>query len=731
LDSLIALTTLGFRSHLQQSAILVMAASVQGCEAYEDFLTKQLDTLKSTLVAHHQQLFDGKTKNEVASRQTRQTHTSIQSPLSASVSEVDEELLRRSPRTLMELLDSEPTKFLEETLPIAPLERWSDFYLQLRSRGPTKQLRQATQLTILDAWTRKLTLADKKKNLRRTQLARRPSLTLGDKMFDESWLWRKIALLPHGNLRLAWTFFGLLAICWDLIFIPLQMFDINEQVDNLINVMSIVVFIYWMLDVPATFITGFDRGGILEMRMRAIAQNYIRGWLMLDLIVLFLDVIIFVVLSTNAASQDGGSDSMGSFRLARALRLMRFLRLLRLHKMANLAAEILDRFKTDSFLLTMNILRSLAAVLALNHYMSCCFLGIAVFAEEDGEMTWIEIAGLEKTDFWTQYLSALHWSLTQFMPATNNIAPNTAEERVFAIFVVLLGLAVFSSFVSGVTNTVNQLRQIHTEHFKQESRMKSFLTQKSVSVDVWCRVQKFCRLRILLDKISLKEADIPMLKDLPQGLRVKLHQEIYMPTLISARWMSEEFLELDEPLMLKLCDGVLKEKVATATQDIFMEGGECREVVIPTKTERDPVYTSSGLGNIERIEQDTWLCELCLWTKWEYRGSLEACDVTHYMVIPGEEFSTTIASAGGRLFQLIRTIGLLYIAVIEAKDSKDSGEDTVVTDLPIAAEKAEDMRERAARFGQLRLIPRKASGSSLQGLGSIFLARRSSYSNAV
>lgn len=81
--------------------------------------------------------------------------------------------------------------------------------------------------------------------------------------------------------------------------------------------------------------------------------------------VLFLDVIIFVVLSTNAASQDGGSDSMGSFRLARApglgrlragesngvvvfadswhvskaLRLMRFLRLLRLHKMANLAAS--------------------------------------------------------------------------------------------------------------------------------------------------------------------------------------------------------------------------------------------------------------------------------------------------------------------------------------------------------------------------------------------------------
>jgi hypothetical protein len=27
---------------------------------------------------------------------------------------------------------------------------------------------------------------------------------------DDSWLWRQIALTPHGNLRLAWTFLGLL-----------------------------------------------------------------------------------------------------------------------------------------------------------------------------------------------------------------------------------------------------------------------------------------------------------------------------------------------------------------------------------------------------------------------------------------------------------------------------------------------------------------------------------------
>lgn len=37
------------------------------------------------------------------------------------------------------------------------------------------------------------------------------------------------------------------------------------------------IFVYWVLDVPATFITGFDRAGILEMRIHEIARNYAKG----------------------------------------------------------------------------------------------------------------------------------------------------------------------------------------------------------------------------------------------------------------------------------------------------------------------------------------------------------------------------------------------------------------------------------------------------------------------
>ncbi|CAK8999872.1 unnamed protein product [Durusdinium trenchii] len=694
---------------------------VQGRQSFEEILTDQLDGLKSAVLAAHGSVLEDlqlrvqggccETPMIHELRETREQRV----PRERLSVEEEEELLQRGPQELMILMDSAPGKFMEETLSPGPVDRWYDLYMHLRSKSRRPPVAEPSQLTILEPWTAKFSFKALQKGLSRPMFKRRPSLTLGDTMLDKRWLFRKITLTPHGNARLAWTFFGLLAICWDLIFIPLQMFDINAEVDNLINVVSVAIFVYWVLDVPATFITGFDRAGILEMRIHEIARNYAKGWLGLDVTVLVLDVMIFVVLSFNTESESGSNDSMGSFRLARALRLMRFLRLLRLHKMANLAAEILDRFKTDSFLLTMNILRSLAAVLALNHYMSCAFLGLALFAAE-GELTWIEIAELQHMDFLTQYFSALHWSLTQFMPATNNIAPNTAPERIYAIFVVLIGLAVFSSFVSGVTNTVNQLRQIHTEHFKQESRMKSFLTQKSVSVDVWCRVQKFCRLRILLDKMSLKEGDIPMLQDLPHGLRVKLHAEIYMPILVSANWMPSDVTEIDEELMLKLCDKVLLEKVASPMQEIFLERGECPEVVIPTAVPRQSlIYWSSRLKDYVRVEEGTWLCELSLWARWEYRGQLDTEEVSHYVVIPTQEFALAVTKAGGSLFQLIRTIGLLYIAKAESQDANCDG--IPLTDLPLLSESdAQDVTDRAKRFGQLRLSPRKASNASLGGL---------------
>ncbi|CAE7221113.1 CNGA2 [Symbiodinium natans] len=680
-----------------------------GAARYEAFLSEQLQQLKTALVSHYVCEAD-----EPAPSPANDAKTGVGWPPPKE----DSEMLSKPTEELLSILDEDqPIKFLQDVFPAGhiadPVERWGEFYTALVERGPRPTRAVAQELTLLSSWAAKLKVRSSASRSRQfaTTIAgpqtpsSRNSHFLGEQLKD-SWGISKCMLEPHGNLRMAWNFLGLLAICWDLIFIPLQMFDMGATMQGILDVMAYVIFVYWILDVPASFITGYDSGGILEMRVKVVARNYAKGWLVPDLGVLSLDIVIFIVFGVSSSSE--GDESLPSLRIARALRLMRFARLLRLHKMWHLVDDLLDRVKTDSFLLTIKIVRSLAVVLAINHYVSCAFLSLALLLVDDGATTWLILADLDQVPFTTQYLSALHWSLTQFMPATNNIAPNTAPERVFAIFVVLIGLAVFSSFISGVTNTVNQLRQMHVDHFKTETRVKSFLTQKSISVDVWCRVQRFVRLQVVLAKKSLKEADIPLLKDLPLSLRVKLHHEIYMPVLLTAGWLTEEMVELDEQLVLKLCDKVFSEKVATALHEIFLEGAECSEVVIAGGPLR---YDSSKLHGKQDVPQETWLCELCLWAHWEYRGNLQADGVVHYMVINGEGFASTMAHAGGALYHRMRTIGLLYVATAEAHDEHPESEGPL-TDLALPKQQAQELSIRARQFSDLQPARKR--------LGSIF-----------
>jgi len=682
------------------------SSSRGGAARYEAFLSEQLQQLKSVLLSHYVHETSPPVKLELPPPPEDAGKPGyVWQP-----QKEDSEMLSRNTEELLTILDGdgEPMKFLDDVLPpMDPIERWGELYTGLVERVPhVTKAPVALELNLLSSWAAKLKekVPSKTRNFATIGPGSRHSLVLGEQLKD-SWGISRFMLEPHGNVRMAWNLLGILAICWDLIFIPLQMFDMGAGMQVILDVMSYIVFAYWLMDVPASLLTGYDSGGILEMRVRVVAQHYAKGWLIPDIIVLSLDIVIFIVFGLSSSSE--GDDGLPSLRIARALRLIRFARLLRLHKVWHLVDDLLDRMKTDSFLLSIKIIRSLAVVLAINHYVSCTFLALALLIEEEG-ITWLMLADLDQVPFTTQYLSALHWSLTQFMPATNNIAPNSAYERVFAIIVVLIGLAVFSSFVSGVTNTVNQLRQMHVDHFRTETRVKSFLTQKSISVDVWCRVQRFVRLQVVLAKKSLKEADIPLLKDLPFSLRVKLHQEIYMPVLLTAGWLTEEMVELDEPLVLRLCDKVFSEKVATALHEIFMEGAECTEAVIAGGPMR---YDSRKLQEKEYISQDYWLCELCLFAHWEYRGNLQADGVVHYMVVHGESFASTLAQAGGALYHRMRTIGLLYVATAEAMDENPEVAGPL-TDLALPKQQALDISSRARQFSDLQPARKR--------LGSIF-----------
>lgn len=207
-----------------------------------------------------------------------------------------------------------------------------------------------------------------------------------------------------------------------------------------------------------------------------------------------VDVLfLFIALSGDKDSQEevgGGRPLEGATGLLRVLRVVRIVRLLRILKLGDLGKQLMKFFKSDASVLLARLAFFILLILAVNHYIACFWYAIGVSNAED-DMTWVRAQNLEGMTVEYPYVMSLHWALTQFSPSTNDIVAVNGRERTFAIFVVLFALVAFSSFVSSVTDAVNQLRTINMDYVQQEAEIRSFILTRQLSTNLGASLQHF------------------------------------------------------------------------------------------------------------------------------------------------------------------------------------------------------------------------------------------------
>ena len=130
-------------------------------------------------------------------------------------------------------------------------------------------------------------------------------------------------LVPDSGYRAAWDTFMVLLICYLCGVLPLRLcFDDGPELGSLLFWIDVVTDFGFVLDVVINFRTAFfDRQGVLEERPRAIANHYLRGWFLWDLI---------SCLPLQMLSQVFGPGDMGSGKAFKAIRLIRLSKMLRL-----------------------------------------------------------------------------------------------------------------------------------------------------------------------------------------------------------------------------------------------------------------------------------------------------------------------------------------------------------------------------------------------------------------
>ncbi|CAE7362270.1 KCNH6 [Symbiodinium microadriaticum] len=483
-------------------------------------------------------------------------------------------------------------------------------------------------------------------------------------------------------------------IIWDMFTIPLELFPLRKSTVEVVDAVSLVSFIYWVVDVPLHLIFGLQIGGAIEMRPRFLGRHYLRSWFLMDVFLIMIDTVIASLELIQASSSN---PLFRSGRLVRILRMVRLVRLLRVAKLEREFMLLANHFLSAYTVMALKIVWYLMLMLAVNHLIACCWYGVGSWTTTLGN--WLQRANIDETDFAQSYVAAMHWSLTQFTPSTNPIAPDNGWERFYAIWVILLAMACFSSFLGSIGSSVNSMRMARNEELMQSAKLERFFMERNLSVELFSKVKSAIRADGLV-KIRLCEDDVTLMRSIPERFKIQLHTEMFWSSLMECRiWPSWKHRE-DKSFFISVCHHSMRENVCKLGQDVFLPNTKCNHAYILQSGSLEYNVHRLAPTHCEADGDNNVLCLPAIWAEWEHTGRLfAAAGLCYYISVDCAQVCKAAGSFGGEMFEFLKILGLLIVGRIE--DLYDRGE--IVTDVLFDYEvDIPDFVQRAENFACLK-----------------------------
>jgi len=481
---------------------------------------------------------------------------------------------------------------------------------------------------------------------------------------------KSLVVDPSSARRLFWDMLGIPILSWDLITIPLGVFDMGPGGDAVMAGAGWVTLIYWSFDLPFTFLTGFyDGDGDLVMDMRRIAMTYMRGFFGLDILIILADW--FSVILKLVGSSGGALENMS---ILRVFRITRFVRLLRLRKLKAKIQAIEDQVNSEWVLVIMNLVGKVSYILMLNHYIGCAWVFIGSQDSFDvPTRRWLtsipypqyDDVGLKISDSeWSyQYLTSLHWAIAQFTPGPQNIQPQNCAERLFAVFILLFGLVIFSSFIAGVTQARMALAKMTSKLDRDMWLLRKYCQQHNVSKTLTIRMKRYIDLVIVPNFHKLNPGEVVLLPKLSAHLRGQLNQELVMHDLKIHPFF--EYLNGNhDSVMSRVCNNCIT-NMSFARGDVAFGSGQVATSMLIVKDGIMDFIAMLGPTHPEPIEKGHWVSEAVLWTKWIHQGQLQASIESTAVLVDSAKLKNELIK-NGPVMGFVRTYAHDFIRRLNA-----------------------------------------------------------------
>eukprot|EP00930_Biecheleria_cincta_P080921 TRINITY_DN6941_c0_g3_i1.p1 TRINITY_DN6941_c0_g3~~TRINITY_DN6941_c0_g3_i1.p1 ORF type:complete len:663 (+),score=98.24 TRINITY_DN6941_c0_g3_i1:88-2076(+) len=447
----------------------------------------------------------------------------------------------------------------------------------------------------------------------------------------------RIILSPNDTRRVIWDVVGMLLLCWDMIAIPLDAFAPEPSV--FVEVMDWITQMFWTGDMAMSCLTGYVDEGTVVFEPSKIMLHYLKTWFALDLVV---NVPEWITVCLDAG---GDGDSSKPTSLLRSMRVVRSVRILRLVKLKRFIAMIKDSISSEVVFIGLNIVKLLSMLILMNHFIAALWYLVGGLGDKDN--TWIDAYKMHpgQASLGLRYTTSLHWSLTQFTPASSGIQAQNVYERSFAIITLMMGLVSSSSFISSITGSMSQLSNMNADASKQFWLLRRYLRQQKVPAALSFKVMRYIEYVNSNRRDRVSEGRILILNTLSDELKNQL-KWVTGFSYLKSHVVFQQLETRSHVSLTKMVANGLGEKYLAAldylflitdspSQMYFIKEGAVRYMLARSKaSDEDHDYTE----DCRELANEEYLCEVALWAEYRHIGKAKAIDETQLITIGAEAF---------------------------------------------------------------------------------------------
>lgn len=436
---------------------------------------------------------------------------------------------------------------------------------------------------------------------------------------------------PTSVKRGIWDFFSVLLVVYDMIFIPMQLFD--PEPSTFTTVCAWTTRLFWTFDIGASFITAYVRvDGSNEFTFHAIARRYIKTWFALDLVIVVTDwVEIFWDASGGAGYARVGKAS----RIIRIIRMVRLLRFLRIQQVIKL---IIERINSERIMTILDLSMITIVILGFAHFMACIWYGISA---REGENTWVSHYKILNQPLDLRYACSLHWSLSQFTGGMDEFVPQNINERIFAIIYFLLAFLLSVVFVSALASSMTHLNIITSSQTQNLNTLRKYLLQNKISKTTAIRVQRNATFALKEQQRFMAESQVAIFTLVSEPLRVEVHFEMYS-AVAKMHPFFERYVEECPQVMRKVCHSGMS-MLQVAAGDIVFSAGEIALTPRMFFVCIGSLQYIAHSAEVLNVEERTWLSEAVIWTTWMHRGQLSGLRECRICVLEAPVFQQIVS----------------------------------------------------------------------------------------